>query len=472
MTRALVFLLAVFWWLPARADYPATYAWVFGSQGSNPKWFDTDPPTACQKYATGFFGTGWICKNVTKNGSAWQGLIYSPSGSYNSDAQSVWRLVCPYGGTLSGSTCVGADPPPPMCQAGKPVTLTWAVPPTNATNSQWSPIDGPATDGQCEVDITEVVRCYTVPPATQLYCTYNGNLTGNNLPASASAPAPSSGPSGSTQTPSNMPPVRDSSDGGKCPLGTVQGGFDQSGIPICMGTGSAPQNPQTPPPVTTKPPVTVNNSDGSTTTTQQTVQQNSDGSTTTITTTTVVAADGSKTVTVGSATTNNSAGTSGRQDTPSADQMNLCKQNPNLTICQNSTVTGTCGQISCTGDAIQCATLRAAAAIQCQQKQTEDDLKASSAYTLGSAVMSGADPAASTLPSPSKATTVTMPGTLDQSGWLGAGQCFADKVVSVQGRTFVLPYSKACDYLIVLRLGLMVIASLVSFRIVRDAVLT
>jgi hypothetical protein len=239
-----------------------------------------------------------------------------------------------------------------------------------------------------------------------------------------------------------------------------------------MGSGTAPQNPSTPPPVTTKPPVTVNNSDGSTTTTQQTVQQNSDGSTTTTTTTTIVLADGSKTVTSGASTTNNTAGTAGKQDTPNTDQMNLCKQNPNLTICQNSTVSGTCGQVTCTGDAIQCATLRAAAAMQCKQKQDDDDLKASSAYTLGSSVMGGTDPAGSTLPSPSKATAITMPGTLDQTGWLGAGQCFADKVVTVQGRTFVLPYSKACDYLIVLRLGLMVIASLVSFRIVRDAVLT
>jgi hypothetical protein len=181
--------------------------------------------------------------------------------------------------------------------------------------------------------------------------------------------------------------------------------------------------------------------------------------------------DGSTSQNQTSSTTTRPDGTTGVSGS-STDKSNLCSQNPNLTICQNSTVSGTCGTISCTGDAIQCATLRAAAALQCQQKQTEDDLKASSAYTLGSSVAGGTDPAGSTLPSPSKATEVTMPGTLDQSGWLAGGQCFVDKVVTIQGRTFVLPYSKACDYLIVLRLGLMVIASLVSFRIVRDAVLT
>jgi hypothetical protein len=110
--------------------------------------------------------------------------------------------------------------------------------------------------------------------------------------------------------------------------------------------------------------------------------------------------------------------------------------------------------------------------MQCKQQQTEDDLKASSPYSLGGSVLAGSDPAKSTLPDPSKATTVTVPGTLDQTGWLAAGSCFADKAVTVQGRTFVLPYSKACDYLVVLRLGVMLIASLVSFRILRDAVLT
>jgi hypothetical protein len=153
--------------------------------------------------------------------------------------------------------------------------------------------------------------------------------------------------------------------------------------------------------------------------------------------------------------------------------MNLCKQNPNLSICQNSSVSGDCtAGFSCTGDAVQCATLRAAAAIQCKQQQDDSDLKASSVYSLGSGVLSGADPAASTLPSPSKASTVTMPGSLDQTGWLGGGSCFADKVVTVRGMSFTLPYSQACNYLVVLRLAVMMIASLVSFRIVRDAVLT
>jgi hypothetical protein len=234
-----------------------------------------------------------------------------------------------------------------------------------------------------------------------------------------------------------------------------------------MGTGSAPQNPSPAPPVTTKPPVTVNNSDGSTTTTQQTVQQNSDGSTTTTTTTTIVLADGSKTVSSGATTSNNTAGTAGKQDTPNVDQMNLCKQNPNLSICQNSTVSGTCGEISCTGDAIQCATLRAAAAMQCKQQQTEDDLKASSQYTLGAAAASGADPAASTLPTPSKAEVVTVSNP-DTSGWLGTGSYFKDKTVTLpSGQSLVLPLSQGANLMIALRYVTMIVCSLVCFKIIR-----
>lgn len=484
MIRIFFFLFGLMLWVgDARADYTATPT---GFQCNNSGWTKSTLHDACQ-YISSSISTpvpyaGGIQKSVEFGGPypAAMGChtFNSQNQPFGDQTCSGSGFTCPYGGTLINSnvsgkyvwTCVGANPPP-TC-------------PVNQATEDWFPATGKGAgfpmcqESGCLMSVSEVGSCVTLGSTGVKWCDMKGTLTGatcnavtDNTSNTTYGPAQGSLPAGST-SPSTLPPTPSGGNSVPCPKGTVQGGFDQSGIAICIGTGSAPQNPQTPPPVTTKPPVTVNNADGSTTTTQQTVQTNSDGSTTTTTTTTVTGTDGTKTVNVGSSTSTNSAGTAGKQDTPNTDQMNLCKQNPTLSICQNSTVSGTCGQISCTGDAIQCATLRAAAALQCQQKQNEDDLKASPAYALGSVVLGGSDPAASTLPSPSKASAVTMPGTLDQTGWLGGGQCFADKVVTVQGRTFVLPYSKACDYLIVLRLGLMVIASLVSFRIVRDAVLS
>jgi hypothetical protein len=123
------------------------------------------------------------------------------------------------------------------------------------------------------------------------------------------------------------------------------------------------------------------------------------------------------------------------------------------------------------GDAIQCATLRAAAAMQCKQAQDDVDLKASGSYALGAAVLSGNDPAASTLPSVKNASTVVMPTSLDQSGWLGGGSFFPDKTITVQGKTITIEFSKYGQYLLAFRYALMVVASLVSFKIVSGSVI-
>jgi hypothetical protein len=100
-------------------------------------------------------------------------------------------------------------------------------------------------------------------------------------------------------------------------------------------------------------------------------------------------------------------------------------------------------------------------------QQDEDDLKATSAYTLGAAVAAGSDPEGSTLPSPSKADEVTLSNP-DTSGWLGAGSFFKDKSIPLpNGQVLVLPFSKAADLLIALRYVTMIVSSLVCFSIIR-----
>jgi hypothetical protein len=93
-------------------------------------------------------------------------------------------------------------------------------------------------------------------------------------------------------------------------------------------------------------------------------------------------------------------------------------------------------------------------------------------YAEGKAVLAGNDPAQGTLPGIGNATVVQAPSSLDSSGWLGSGSCFVDKSVTMMGQTVVLPFSRACDALLVLRYALMAAAALVSFKIISKAVLS
>ncbi len=477
MRRAwILFLLLLLPVADAWADYPATYAWVFGSQGTNPKWFDVDPPTACQKYATGAIGAGWICKNVTKNGSTWQGLIYTPSGSYSSDVQSVWRLVCTNGGTLSGATCVGADPPPPMCPPDKVGTYTWQI--TIGADGRVKggpPIIG--SDGQCEIKLTGVRYCYQGTDGKS-YCKYDTVTTGNiRAPSAPDVPPAVSNPPGdvgNTAGSQQSPPLP-GQPGGGCPKGMVNAGLDSSGIPICMGTGYDRPSTTTPTTTTSSAPTTTNNSDGSTTTTQNTTTTNADGTKTTVTTTVIKMPDGSTSQTQSSSTTARPDGTTGVStggSGSSTDKGNLCSENPNLTICQNSTVSGTCGEISCTGDAIQCATLRAAAALQCARQADEDGLKANASKTLGDAILGGTDPAKTTIDTLIKGDTADMSApTLDQGGFVGGGSCLPDKTFFVMGHAVTVSFATVCSNIQPLRYIVMACAFILVYLMVARSVI-
>jgi hypothetical protein len=326
----------------------------------------------------------------------------------------------------------------------------------------------------CVVEVVEKVVCRT--DASGTYCYFKMKRTGD-VYTGKDSPGDGASPSDkSDDTPSNPrvdgPPLKGPDpkicpNCVPCPAGTAQAGVDGDGVPICVGPGTLPKNTPTPPPVTEKPPVTTKDDAGNTTTKQDTVQQNSDGSTTTTTTTTVVNAAGEKTVTVTSNTTKNAAGDDGKKDATDPDKGDLCAKNPGLTVCKNSSVSGTCGQISCTGDAIQCATLRATAAMQCKQQADDDDLKSTGAHALGDSILKGNDPEAGNFPSASKADKVEL-AKIDNSGWMGGGSFFKDKTIEFAGKTVTVPLSQGADILgIGLRFITMAIASLASFKIVR-----
>lgn len=362
--------------------------------------------------------------------------------------------------------------PPPDCKAGSTGTGTWDITFNAATGvSTGPPIKG-GTDGACQINITNAQECRERANGS-MYCIYDYTRTGKYQPPGPTTPTPTPSPSttpgGAGGTRTKTPPM--SSPDGSCPGGTTQAGSDSSGIPICMGMGTNSNTTPTPT-VTESPPVTTSNADGSTVTKSYVTQTNSDGSRTTKTTTVTTDAAGNKTTAVSMETTKATDGGTGKTDNPEAEKNDLCKQNPNLNICRDSSVSGSCGEIACVGDAIQCATLRAAAAMECRDKKDRDLLDKSPLKGLGEAAAAGNDPMKADFPSADKASVVSVASSLDASGFLGGGSCFPDKSITVMGKSFVLSFSAACDALLVFRYALMVIAALVSFRIVSGAVLS
>jgi len=317
---------------------------------------------------------------------------------------------------------------------------------------------------------TGVPECWGVHTddgGQDIFCTYTGKSNGQTAPQGT---PPDSGPKGTGSTGTQMPPTKAGPDG-SCPAGSTQGGVDSGGTPVCIGSGTNPTGANGGAPSDARPTssTTTKTTDasGNKVTTTTGTRDNGDGSKTTTKTVETEGPDGSKS---SSTTTTTGLTPGGKQGQPDKPDDDFCRQHPELNMCRNSSVAGQCGQISCNGDAIQCATLREAATIQCRQKEAEDAIKASPQYTLGNAAANGNDPEKGSLPAPGNGTTVDV-SALSADGWLGGGAPIDDVSVEFQGQSIVIPFSKAASALIVLRYALMVAASLISFRILSGAVL-
>jgi hypothetical protein len=485
MIKRLFVLLLLFWSASAWATYPADIHYSYGSYPWQPSIAALCAYDASSQSNS---STTYACSNVVEGDRNAAG---SPHGSWtltctikssgascgSGSASANGSYYCKDGSTLTypanwgspgGSPSCSGPPPPPDCTAGQKGSGTWYVGSASADHATSPPPINGGSNGQCEINITNVQECYRGTDG-KAYCTYDYSQTGQPKAASDSVPPPDPNPP-PPKTREDIPPSPPKTDG-TCPGGSVQGGFDSSGIPICIGTGSDPRNPGPPPVRTDSPPVTTNNSDGSSDVVQTTAQANGDGSTTTTTTTTHTAPGGTVTKSVSVVTGTTPAGAPGKSDpNPDDAKFDLCKQNPTLSICRQSSVSGACDAVTCTGDAIQCATLRAAAAMECRDKKDHDDLAASPLGALGAAAGAGNDPMKSSLPSKANGSNVAMPS-FDQSGWLGSGVMYPDKTITVQGKTITIEFSKYGQYLLVFRYALMVVALLVSFRIVSGAVI-
>lgn len=365
---------------------------------------------------------------------------------------------CPGGGVqVSDELCsVPPPPPPPVCTAGQ----KWIV---VAPLGRW-----PKNHRGCAATLVEVLKCYKSP--TGDYCKYEIMLTGapagpdepDVVPPVGTPPPPEDGPR--TPTPPLEPPA-----GEGCPKGTVQAGSTASGTPICVGTGTDPDNPK-PPTTTTTPPVTTSDGNGGTVETATTITTNADGSSTTTTITTTIGADGTKTVSGNTSTTAATGGAPGVSD--SQNEKGFCQQNPTLSICRNSSVSGTCGTIVCQGDAVQCATLRAAALMECRQKEDVDKQKDAASTALGDSILAGGDPMGSAIEANMAGTTVDLSNpNLDSSGFLGGGSCFPPMSFSVAGRPVSVSFAMVCENILPLRYAVMVLCSIVGYLIVARSVL-
>lgn len=365
-----------------------------------------------------------------------------------------------------------SEPPPPSCTKGQTGTGTWY----DSTGENYAAGDTTVitTGGcvnNCSVKMVKFYKCYQIPSTGKNYCTYGWESTGGTCSAGSGSPAPESpAPSSDGATRKDLPPSN-APPGSKCPEGSVQGGVSADGVPICIGTGSDPKNAPPPQPkVQTEK--TEATPDGGSKTTNTTTTTNADGSTTTVTMTTTTAPDGTKTVTVDKNTTVNSSGGAGKDDSQREDEKyDLCKQNPMLTICRNSSVAGTCGQITCQGDAIQCATLRAAATMECKQREDEAKIKAMPSTGLGESILGGTDPMKEAIDGALKGTEVDMSQpALDDSGFVAA-QCLPDRSFVVAGRTIEVKFSKWCGVIEPLKYAVVACAWIVAYSIVARSVL-
>lgn len=334
------------------------------------------------------------------------------------------------------------------------------------------PFPAPAYYDNCAVEPVEMLVCRKDILTGHSYCMWTVKRTGVLYegavdPIKGGEDKPEVKTEPQVTSPQINPPT-----GGRCPAGTVQAGSSSDGVPICMGTGTAPKNSQPPAPKTE---VTKTEAlpDGSTKTTVTTTTKNSDGSTTVTNNVTTIAPDGSKTTAVDKATGTNSAGKDGTDDSGKDDEkFDLCKQNPTLTICRNSAVAGRCGEISCEGDAIMCATLRAASAMECRQIEERDKLDALPQTSLGKSILSGADPMQGAIDGALKGAEVDLsPSALSDAAFLSSAVCLADRSFAVGDRTITVSFARLCPALLPLRYAVLACAWIVAYLIVSRSIL-
>jgi len=463
-------LSAILLALPVTASAQDRY-WQ-ASIGSNTTSYALTAEAACssamdKNLANG--GTGSF-DSAQPVGASFACMVKRPSGSVFQGGNATLRVcpaqtpyfigAVPAGGTIpcSGEKAPEVDP----CSDKNPFIRRWNG--AGAPNHYSGCVVVPLEMMVCRKDSNGPYCMWMVKRTGNRYTGPEGDGGGTDTPEKPSDPPV-------TSPPFEAPPAAgDQSGKGPCPAGTVHAGMSQSGIPMCVGTGTTTPAKAAPPKNEVDKTETL--PDGSTQNTKTVTVTNSDGSTTKTTTTTITRTDGSKDTSQTASTSTTPSGKPGSADRPvEDDKYDMCKTNPNLSICRESSVTGTCGQIQCMGDAVQCATLRATAAMQCSQESADKEARESKHFKDASAAAAGNDPMKDQLPTAANASVVEVGG-LKQDGWLGDRAGIDDVAFTVLNRQFVIPFSEVSQYLLGLRYALMVVAGLLSFKTLRGAILS
>jgi len=442
-------------------------------------WAGTQGGTASQytfKRSTANFSTGQVICYGLRIGSTSTAEVGYHAGRF--------ALVCPVAKPYMDwtlSVCVADKPagggvPPPKCDVPSGQKITFdrfaGTGPLGSDSTDAATEPGyPTTSPTCGLTgLPDVRRCYSQEKDGKkyYYCTYEGVSNGAAAPAGSGDIAPPQGPNDPRE---NVPPV-DAPDPSKgCPKGTVNAGLNSDGVPRCVGTGTDPKNkPPAPPKAETEK--TETSSDGTKTTTKTEITFNSDGSQTIVKTITVVKPDGTKEINQDKSTTDNSAGKPGKDESGIDDErFDLCKQNPNLTICTNSSVGGKCGQITCQGDAIQCASLRAIATMECRQVSEKEELMGLASSALGNSILSGNDPMQGSIDAAMKGTEVEISSaTIEQTAFLPAA-CLINRSVTLLGKEIRIDFTRLCSFIEPLRYVFLAMAWIVAYRIIIGVVL-
>lgn len=173
---------------------------------------------------------------------------------------------------------------------------------------------------------------------------------------------------------------------------------------------------------------------------------NSDGTVSTTKTTTTTNADGTT-------TTTSSTGTS--------DKSSFCEENPESSICKEGSFTGDCGSdFTCDGDAVQCASAKAAWYNYCALKTDANHIWVTSAQSIASDGSMG-DGLKANLAIETKDFSSVINTTRSLSS-----SCWADSNYSLLGQTLVIPFSKLCYLFSILGYMAVAVTWVVCARIV------
>lgn len=388
------------------------------------KWTNTYTVGAC---SNGQCSVTWVSS-----------CVFWPSGS-SCGAPSTTNTWFAYAGPVKKKSCKSGSHPTgtPLvcaCDVGHMVQggecKQYTCPPSGSYTAVTQP-DQKVTnagDGVCTGGCGYTPSSWKVGQDGQIWATWPFKSTGGFCPGDKRTDAPSV--DSGEQNSKNPAPV---------PCGTNQCPGTVNGATICVPCkGQQEKGPET---SASSPSSGASGPSGSSTTTE------CNGTSCTTTTTTK---DGN-------------GNTTGVVQT-TEKQESFCQQNPQSSLCKQSSFGGACAATACEGDAVMCAIARDQYKRNCEWFE---DPAAQELKTIGQAGMTGDLRPDGHPGKDAQEQSLSFASVIDQTDRLGAG-CPSDVTVSVAGKSVAIPFSSMCGNLQLvgnLMVGFcMFVAALIVFR--------